>query len=103
MRPGFENLPPYLALSDARAKLGYWLECARQEDAWIPIMKHRRIIGALIGPRDLDALDLASNGSATYSEYMRWERKARIEQINEALNLKAREKVQVEAALRLGE
>ena len=100
MRPSFENLHPYLALSDARAKLGFWLERARQEDAWLPIMKHRRIVGALIGPRDLEVLDLASNSSATYSEYMRWERRARIEQVNEALELKARAKVREAAALR---
>ena len=93
MRDGLAHVPPFLHLSDARARLGHWLDQTALHDAWIPVMKHRRIVGGLVGPRDLKALDMASRPDITWNEYQLWERRARIEMLNEALHKVARDKV----------
>ena len=94
MRPGQPYLPPFLPLSEARARLGHWLSKAETHDGWIPIMKHRRIIGGLIGPRDLKALERASQPDITWNEYQLWQRRARIEMLNAALKRAAVEKME---------
>lgn len=93
MRQGNQFLPPFLPLSEARARLGHYLGQAQHYDGWIEILKHGRCLGALIGPRDLKALEVASRVSIEWNEYQVFERRARIETLHESLNALARQRV----------